>query len=269
MPLLDVHCHLDLYRDYAAVIDEAESGRVFTLAVTNTPSVFGRCRELLRGARFIHAAAGLHPQLVSDRHHEIDLLLDLIREIPYVGEVGLDFSNATPEVRRLQQDVLSRILVCCARSGGRVVSLHSRRASAETIDLVAAHRPGTPILHWYSGPQRLVTRALDAGCYFSVNSAMLRSETGRLIAASLPPERVLTETDGPFVEMLGRPARPVDVTGVADQLAGLWRVEPDIGHAMLARNLVRAFGLAADPWLPNGPGQPSARLTPPRSSKSF
>lgn len=256
MPLLDVHCHLDLYRDYAAVIREAESNRVFTLAVTNSPSVYRRCRELLEGTRFLHAAVGLHPQLVAERHHETDLLLELIRQVAYVGEVGLDFADATADVRRRQQDVLSRILNRCAESGGRVVSLHSRRAHAETVDLVATHRPGTPILHWYSGPIRLIERALNAGCYFSVNSAMLRSDTGRRIIERLPSDRVLTETDGPFVKVLGRPARPPDVSGVADQLAGFWHVDPSTGQAMLARNLLKAFGLAIDPWSaePTKPG---------------
>ncbi len=256
MPLLDVHCHIDLYRDYAAVINEAESGRVFTLAVTNSPSVFGRCQELLRGTGFLHVAAGLHPQLVADRHYETDQLLDLIHKVPYVGEVGLDFTDAPPDVRRRQQDVLSRILAGCASSGGRVVSLHSRRAHAETIDLVAAHNPGTPILHWYSGPPRLIDRAVAAGCYFSVNSAMLRSETGRRIVVRLPSERVLTETDGPFVDVHGRPARPSDVASVASQLADLWHLEPLVGQGMLVRNLVRAFGFAVDPWSaePTKPG---------------
>lgn len=256
MPLHDVHCHIDLYRDYAAVIREAESDRVFTLAVTNSPSVFLRCRDLVRGTRFLHAAAGLHPQLVADRYHETDKLLDQIRETPYVGEVGLDFSNAPPGVRRLQQDVLSRILARCADSGGRVVSLHSRRAHVETIDLVTTLHPGTPILHWYSGPLRLIDSAVEAGCYFSVNSAMFRSEKGRRIIERLPTERVLTETDGPFVSVLGRPARPSDAVDVASHLSGLWRLEPEVGQAMLVQNLLRAFGLAFDPWSaePTNPG---------------
>lgn len=248
MPLLDVHCHVDLYRDYAAVIREAESGRVFTLAVTNSPSVYQRCRELLEGTQFLHAAVGLHPQLVADRHQETNLLLELIREVPYVGEVGLDFVDAPPDLRRLQQDVLARILDRCAESGGRVVSLHSRRAYTETIALVEAHGPGTPILHWYSGPLRLIERAINAGCYFSVNAAMLRSDTGRRIIARLPSDRVLTETDGPFVQVLGRPARPPDVADVADQLAAVWRVDPSVGRAILARNLRKALGLTVDLW---------------------
>ncbi|MEO6324613.1 MAG: Qat anti-phage system TatD family nuclease QatD [Thermoanaerobaculia bacterium] len=247
MPLLDVHCHIDLYPDYAAVIREAEHDRVFTVAVTNAPSVFERCRELLRDSRYLHAAVGLHPQLVAERHHETNLLLSLIDGTPYVGEVGLDFTDATATVRRLQQDVLSKILIRCAGVGGRVVSLHSRRAAAETIDLVATHRPGTPILHWYSGPLRLIERALDAGCYFSVNPAMVQSETGRRIIERLPRDRVLTETDGPFLQVMGRPARPPDVSAVVEYLAGLWRVEPSEAHSTLARSFQTAFDLS-DPW---------------------
>jgi len=248
MTLHDVHCHIDLYRDYDAVIREAEAARVFTLAVTNTPAVYTQCHDLVASTKFLHAAVGLHPQLVAARHRETDLLLDLIREVPYVGEVGLDFSDANPAVRLLQQDVLARILARCAEVGGRIVSLHSRRASRETIDLVSSLRPGTAILHWYSGPLRELGRAIDAGCYFSVNPSMIRSASGARLVRQIPLDRLLTETDGPFVEVAGRPATPANVSLLVEEIARLWQVEFAFAEAVLHQNLMRAFALVPDPW---------------------
>lgn len=60
----------------------------------------------------------------------------------------------------------------------------------------------------------MLEQAVAQGCYFSLNPAMMRSANGRRIADLLPPDRVLTETDGPFVQVGGRQARPADVATV-------------------------------------------------------
>ena len=66
----------------------------------------------------------------------------------------------------------------------------------------------TVILHWYSGPLKHIDTALAAGMWFSVNPAMLRSRNGQRIVAALPPQRVVTETDGPYAKPGGRPSEP-------------------------------------------------------------
>ena len=248
MRLVDAHCHIDLYRDYADVIREAEAKQVFTVAVTNTPSVFRRCRDLLGGTRYLHPAVGLHPQLVAERYSEAAMMLDLVGETPYVGEIGLDFAACTRESRLQQADLLARILARCAEVGGRILSVHSRRAAGEAIELLAGSRAGTPILHWYSGRVSLVDRAVSAGCYFSVNPAMLRSENGRRVIAHLPKERVLTETDGPFVKAEGRPARPADVADAISSLAAVWGEDVENTAGIVESNLMAAFQLESSPW---------------------
>src|SRR3546814_10842246 len=68
----------------------------------------------------------------------------------------------------------------CRAAGGRVISLHSRRAAGEVLDAIESIRDaGTPILHWFSGTGRQLDRAIDLGCWFSVGPAMLRTEKGR------------------------------------------------------------------------------------------
>ena len=65
--LVDFHCHLDLYPDHAAIVEECESRGVFTLAVTTTPRAWPRNNELASATRHVRAALGLHPQLVGER----------------------------------------------------------------------------------------------------------------------------------------------------------------------------------------------------------
>ena len=96
MRLIDTHCHVDLYPDYPAVLDEIERGGIYTIAVTNAPSVFRRCVEMTRATRSVRVAVGLHPELAAARERELDLLQDLLPTTRYVGEVGLDYVSCSP-----------------------------------------------------------------------------------------------------------------------------------------------------------------------------
>ena len=101
--------------------------------------------------------------------------------------------------------------------------IHSRRAASAVLDRLAATRnAGTPILHWFSGTQHELARAIELGCWFSVGPTMLASEKGRALAANMPRHRLLTETDGPFAQVDGRAALPWDSDLAVLALSQLW-----------------------------------------------
>jgi TatD DNase family protein len=107
----------------------------------------------------------------------------------------------------------------------RVLSVHSRGAEAETI--AALTDAGvTAILHWYSGALKHAERALEAGLYFSVNAAMLRTHKGSRLIRALPRERVLTETDGPYVAHGARASALPTYRRSCGDLAGAWSCDP-------------------------------------------
>src|SRR5258708_1013594 len=110
MYLLDSHCHIDLYSDYVDVIDECEQQHIVTIAVTNTPSVYPACERLLDGKRFLRPALGLHPELVQERHNEMNLFKQYATSTRYIGEVGLDYVTNDNEIRTLQRKVFEAIL---------------------------------------------------------------------------------------------------------------------------------------------------------------
>lgn len=124
--------------------------------------------------------------------------------------------SATREQRIVFDRVLARVTAEDA-----ILSVHSRGAEADTIAALTDARVRA-VLHWYSGALRHVDDALDAGLYFSVNAAMLRTQKGARLLRSLPRERVLTETNGPFVTVRGRRAQPSDIPALVDDLADLW-----------------------------------------------
>lgn len=222
--LIDFHCHLDLYPDHAAAVRDADAAGVFTLAVTTTPKAWARNHELTRATRHVRAALGLHPQLVSTRADEIALWESLLPQTRYVGEVGLDAGPRFYKSLDLQKFVFTHVLKACAKAGGKIITVHSVRAAKAVLDHVEEHLPqGTNrvVLHWFTGSKSEAARALDLGCYFSLNGTMLSSERASALVRTLPVERMLTETDGPFTEVAGRPAIPADVAGTIGSLAAL------------------------------------------------
>ncbi|MGV8825305.1 Qat anti-phage system TatD family nuclease QatD [Methylibium petroleiphilum] len=222
--LIDFHCHLDLYPDHAAAVREADAAGVFTLAVTTTPKAWARNLELTRATRHVRAALGLHPQLVSSRADEIALWETLLPQARYVGEVGLDAGPRFYKSLDLQKDVFTRVLRGCAKAGGKIITVHSVRATKAVLDHIEEHltqRTNRVVLHWFTGSKSEAARALDMGCYFSINGTMLNNEKAALLVRTLPINRMLTETDGPFTEVEGRPSKPTDVANTLTSLAGL------------------------------------------------
>jgi TatD DNase family protein len=118
------------------------------------------------------------------------------------------------------------------------MSLHSRRASGAVLDgLEKFSDAGTPVLHWFSGSLRDLDRAVSLGCWFSVGPAMLAGERGRALAARMPRDRVLTESDGPFAQVNGEVLKPWDVEKAIHGLSRIWSLSPEEVTQAVDRNL--------------------------------
>ncbi|MBS0416939.1 MAG: TatD family hydrolase [Proteobacteria bacterium] len=220
-----MHCHLDLYPDPQAQVAAIARRRVYVLSVTTTPRAWRGTVALAAGHSRIKTALGLHPQLAKERKVELGLFDKLLPDARYIGEVGLDGSAEFRSFWSDQVEVFDHILMSCAKAGGRILTLHSRAAATHVLDALERHQGyGVAVLHWFTGTQRELKRAVEMGCWFSVGGAMLRSRNGRTLAAEMPPERVLTETDGPFAIVSGNPLQPGECAGAIRELAQLWQL---------------------------------------------
>lgn len=239
---VDFHTHLDLYPDLARAIAACDRKRVATLAVTTTPKAFERNVELAAHSDFVRVGLGLHPQLVADRHFEIDLFEKLLPRTRYVGEIGLDRGPAHYRSFELQKSVFGRILRACAKQGDKTLSLHSVRATKPVLDMLDEYLPpdrAGVVLHWFTGSKADVRRAVDRGCYFSVNEGMLASATGERVMREIPIHRVLTETDGPFLTRGDKPINPGDVGRVVEMVASHMGVSIENASSQILSNLKR------------------------------
>lgn len=238
--LVDFHCHLDLYPDHAALIRECDREGVATLAVTTTPKAWPRNRDLAQSSTHVRVALGLHPQLVAEREAELPMFERYLCEARYVGEVGLDAGPRFYRSFEAQERVFTRVLAACAEQGDKILTLHSVRAVGKVLGHLDRALPpdrGRVILHWFTGTAAEARRASERGCYFSINSEMLRSPKHRQLVAGLPADRLLTETDGPFVEAAGRPVRPSAVAQTVADLATLRGETADVMAQRIVANL--------------------------------
>jgi TatD DNase family protein len=215
---IDTHCHLDLYRNYKKVITDIEQRNTFVVAVTNIPSVFEQDAQILKSAN-VALGLGLHPQLVKEYGDQIDLFIKLLPKAKFIGEVGLDYQEVDVNIRKRQQEIFKRILEESAKYKDKVLSIHSRRASEDVVSLIGNDFPCKIILHWYSGSISTLKQAINNGYFFSINTSMIDSEKGQSIIRSLPLERILTETDGPFIKLNSKIVMPTDIEVIVGYLA--------------------------------------------------
>lgn len=238
---IDFHCHLDLYPDFKRAVQECERAGIYTLAVTTTPRAWPRNKMLTEGLNYVRPALGLHPQLVgTNTKDELLLWEKYLPQASYIGEVGLDAGPDFIHTFEEQKKVLARILVLCAEEGNKVISIHAVRSVDAVLDMIEATLGSSGcrvVFHWFTGSKKQAVRAVNLGCYFSVNLPMVLNVRSASVVKSLPTERLLTESDGPFINFGSRPARSADIHSTVQSLASLLECTPKDLGVILTRNL--------------------------------
>jgi TatD DNase family protein len=232
--MIDSHCHIDMPdfdADRDAVVARArEAGVENMLIVGGVDENAGHRRALGVAERFgFTASAGVHPHEARLATEAIyDELAGLARErrVTAIGEIGLDF-HYDHSPRPVQREVFRR-QVRLARDAGLPVIVHTREADDETATLLeeegAAEVGG--ILHCFTGTRELARRALDLGFFISFSGivAFPRAEEIQHVARTVPGDRLLVETDAPFLAPpphRGKRNEPAFVVEVARKVAAL------------------------------------------------
>lgn len=234
---MDFHCHLDLYPDAREVYCEAARRNAFTWLVTTSPKAFAATSRVLEPLPSVLITPGLHPEIAHERAAELELLLEQIAGVKAVGEVGLDGSPRFKAHYDVQRKIFGAVIARSAELGGRTLSIHSRRAVRDILAEFERHPNfGTAVMHWFSGSKAELKAAAEHGCWFSIGPAMFESVNGRALAAVMPRDRVVPESDGPFAKIAGKPGMPWSTCRTAAGLAPLWGISPEEAAAALARN---------------------------------
>lgn len=197
----DAHCHLDLMDNMPEFINEIQNSNMSLFAVGTTPKAYNREVQFCRNARNIYVGLGMHPQLVSSSYDDMQLFKNLFEKSHYIGEVGLDFSKEYIQTKESQIKVFGEIIKLCEQCGEKVVSIHSLRAASKVIEFLKTYKKQESnryIFHWFTGSMPQLEKAIEVGCYFSINPRMLKTRLGTEVIKTIPHDRMLLETDAPF-----------------------------------------------------------------------
>lgn len=233
MQLHDTHFHLDLMSDPVATVTQIEQAKIYTIAVTNLPDLFEHTRKLTSGTKYLRPALGFHPELAAQHSNQIAVFRDKIGLTKYVGEVGLDNYKKSHADYAKQKEIFEQVIEICHEAKGKILTVHSRRSEKDVISIIGQKFSGKVILHWYSGSLKELDRALEYDFYFSINLAMCQSDNGRKVIERVPHDKLLIETDGPFVTTNGRPTNPIDTQEIARRLLTQRGRKVDSGKSLL------------------------------------
>lgn len=205
----DAHCHLDLMTGPNAVAHEAATMGLELFDCGVDPRGFAAANKRASCSSNIIAGVGLHPWWIADGRCgavEVDLLCELASRERFIAEVGLDLSPRFAGTEEIQTQAFERLCQTLSQCplAGRVLSIHAVRAAGATLDILESNgllkdTPNSPtiIFHWFNGTSDELSRARNAGCYFSINERMLATKRGREYARQIPLNRLLLETDAP------------------------------------------------------------------------
>lgn len=254
--LIDTHCHLDFDHfdeDRSQVIDRAAAAGVRRIIVPATD--LANCLAVIKlaeGYTNVFVAVGVHPtSSAAWQDSWIKTLRDFAghEKVIAIGEIGLDYYwDRSP--KEVQHRVLSQQLALAAELELPVI-IHNRESSADVLRLLAESplngrlHPG--VLHSFSGDWETAAAALNMGYYLGFTGPVTFKKAGdlRRIAAQVPLNRLLVETDAPFLApqpYRGKRNEPAYVTYIAERLASLFSVDVDVFARQTTENAARLFG---------------------------
>ena len=253
--LVDSHCHLDRLnlKPYdgrlGRLMEETLAGGVgHMLCVSIDMESYPAMRELVAGWPQVSISAGVHPNEPERREPEPGELVELARDPKNVaiGETGLDYFRSAGDLQWQQRRF--RHHIAAARECGKPLIIHTRAAPEETLRIMreedAAEVGG--VMHCFTESWEMAKQALDLGFYISFSGIVTfkTADALREVARKVPLERMLIETDSPYLAPVphrGKANEPRYVKLVAELIAGLRGMETEELTVATGENFFRLF----------------------------
>jgi len=253
--LVDSHCHLDRVnlksydKDFGRFMDETvHSGVGHMLCVSIDLEHYPKMRALIDPYPQVSVSVGVHPNEQHGRDPEPDELVELAGDERNVaiGETGLDYFRSEGDLDWQHQRF--RHHIAAARACGKPLIVHTRDAREDTIRILREEqaRDAGGVLHCFTEDWEMASCALDLGFFISFSGIVTFNNAADLreVAAKVPLDRMLIETDCPYltpVPQRGRPNEPKYVSHVAECIAQLRGMETDEIVAITGENFFRLF----------------------------
>lgn len=253
MKLIDTHCHLN-FPDYfpdpdSTILEAREAGVEKLIAIGCDQATSQSACDLAARHEGVYAAVGCHPNYATGwTGHWSDWVRTLAtgKRVVAIGEIGLD--NHWDHAPKADQLASLECQLDLATELDLPAIIHCREAYDELYDVFASRPLPQVVLHCFSGNESHMRRGLDIGAYFGFDGPLTykNAQRTRDLVAGLPRDRVLIETDSPFLTPVphrGKPNRPAFVALVNAMLAQIWGISAEESAAITWSNAERAFKL--------------------------
>jgi len=250
--MIDVHCHLaykGLYEIHEKVIEDMKKTMT---AVINCgyPRDYQKALEISKkNEGFVFLELGLHPiDIVKMSDEEVKKYLDIVREhaneIVAVGEIGLD-KHWYPDEK--QNERFREIFIKCLEVAEELklpAVLHTRKAEEECFDIVNEMKFKRVNFHFYSGGLTLAKKIIDCGYYISLTNTLENSKNSKKIAQKFPLDKLLTETDSPFLSPdPPKPNTPQSIRIILEKISEYRKISVEEVDRITTENAKRFFKL--------------------------
>lgn len=251
--LVDTHCHLDFPEfdnDRREVVRRAlDAGIGYIVNIGSSLQGSRRAVELAGEFDCIYAAVGIHPHEADKINQQaLDEIKELARKdkVVAIGEIGLDYYKGYSKAENQKPLFLS--LLRLAKGLGLPLVIHTRSAQEDTLAMVREFLPLKGVVHCFSGDSAFLKECLDAGLLvsFTCNITYKKAENLRSLVKEVPLERLMLETDAPFLApegMRGRRNEPVFIKDLAEEVARLRREDKEEIARVTTENAKRFFNL--------------------------
>ncbi len=230
MKLVDTHAHLEQVANLDDALGRAEAAGVVAVVAMSMDYesdlwVLNESVKHQRSGLKVYPALGLHPWGLEPSKDDatISLIEENVDRIVALGEIGLDYwyreVRKNAEKKELQRQLFRRLLKI-AEDHSKPVSIHSRGAWTDCVNLTIESGVEKAVFHWFSGSLDDLKRLLDRGYYVSATPAAAYSKEHRAVIANVPLERLLLETDSP-VAYRGEPSEPAHIFKALSAVAQL------------------------------------------------
>ena len=255
--MIDVHCHLeqkDYDRDREEVIEKCKKELKAVITSCAHPRDFELTMRMVENhKKFVFASCGIHPEYIKEvSEKEKDDFLDIIvknkERIVAIGETGLDYWYTKEREWQEKQKQWFIQLIDLAKELNKPLIIHSREAFEDTIEILENQDAKKVMLHMW-GDRKLLNKILENGYYISMNTIILRSKGYRKVVRDCPLERLMLETDAPWLSpkklMDGIGARndPTSIKIVAEKVADIKKISFNEVWQKCGENAINFFDL--------------------------
>jgi TatD DNase family protein len=248
--MIDAHCHLeqkDYEKDRDEVIKKCERELRAVITCCCHPDDFDLTMKMVEKYKnFVFATVSIHPEYIKEIEHlKVDEFLKKIEEnkekIVGIGETGLDFVIEEPEWREKQKELFIKF-IDLAKNLNLPLVIHARKAFAETIEVLEKFGVKKVLMHFFTAKE-LLPKIVKNGWSISVNTTLLNSKKIKKIVRDLPIEKIMTETDSPWLGPNGTRNDPTSVKLVIERIAEIKKIDFKEVDKITTQNAIEFFNL--------------------------